>query len=84
MLCFTCGVLPLDLLGVGRCYWKRSLTSYLVGEMELATFVGCLEFSSVLLMSTVWRELNCRMFEDVETAGTQFLALFSGSLFNWS
>ena len=44
LLRFTCGVLPLDLLGVGRCYWKRSLTSYLVGEMELATFVGCLEF----------------------------------------
>ena len=48
LLRFTCGVLSLDLLGVGRCYWKRSLTSYLVGEMELATFVGCLEFSSIL------------------------------------
>lgn len=70
LLCFTCGVLPLDLLGVGRFYWKRSLTSYLVGEMELATFVGCLEFSSVLLMSTVLRELNCRMFADAETART--------------
>ena len=41
-------------------------------------------FSSVLLMSTILRELNRRMFEDAETAGTQFLALFSGSLFNWS
>jgi hypothetical protein len=38
----------------------------------------------ICLLWTVWREPNRRMFEDLESSRTQFLALFSSTLFHWS
>jgi hypothetical protein len=36
------------------------------------------------LMWTLWRECNCRMFEDVESSKSQLIELFTNSWFDWS
>ena len=35
-------------------------------------------------MSIIWRECNSRIFKDMKLAEGQLLALFAGTLFNWS
>ena len=35
-------------------------------------------------MSIIWRERNSRIFKDMKLAEGQLLALFAGTLFNWS
>ena len=36
------------------------------------------------VMSIIWRERNSRIFKDMKLAEGQLLALFAGTLFNWS
>ena len=36
------------------------------------------------LMWTIWRERNCRTFEDLKNPSRKILELFIGSLFDWS
>ena len=38
---------------------------------------------TLCLMWTVWKEHNQRIFENVECMGSQLLAAFSNSLFDW-
>ena len=35
-------------------------------------------------MSIIWRERNSRIFKDMKLTEGQLLALFAGTLFNWS
>jgi hypothetical protein len=36
------------------------------------------------LMWTIWRERNCRTFEDLDNPLEKIIELFTGSLFDWS
>ena len=36
------------------------------------------------VMSIIWRERNSRIFKDMKLTEGQLLALFAGTLFNWS
>ena len=35
-------------------------------------------------MWTIWRERNCRTFEDIESPVGRIIEVFIGSLFDWS
>ena len=79
-----CGALSLELLGFRGSYTFGDKFSIWLVEWLGKHSSHIWNLVLLCLMWCIWRERNRRTFEDLDRSDDQLLALFFGSLFDWS